>query len=120
MNVNRINAINDNLITVQKKSQIDYKSQFSKALDNLKNGKPADYDEEALKGQKTTTMTQILSDGSTLVTIYDEKGRVLSQNKTKAANPDPKAHVIGTEVETNDFGLDELSAEGNINLANLQ
>ena len=117
----KIDSVSNNeFIPIQQKPKIDYKSKFSKALENLKNGKPADYDEEEMKGQKTQTMTQIMSDGSVLVTVYDEQGHIISQNKTRSANPDQNAHVIGTEVETKDFGLDELTMEGNINLINLQ
>ena len=119
MKINEISS-NNEVMQIKTKSQIDdYKVNFSKALENLKKGKPADYDEESMQGQKTQTMTQIMSDGSVLVTVYDEQGHILSQSKTRAANPDKNAHVIGTEVE-NSFGLDELTMEGNINLINLQ
>ena len=111
---------NNNFYQIQKKPQIDYKSIFSKALENMKNGKPADYDEEATKDQNIKIMTQIMSDGSTLVTIYDENGHIISQNRTSAAKSDPNAKIIGTEVEVNDFGLEELAAEGNINSFSLQ
>ena len=122
MNNIKINSdvSNNNFYQIQKKSQIDYKSSFSKALENMKNGKPADYDEEATKDQNIKIMTQIMSDGSTLVTIYDENGHIISQNRTSAAKSDPNAKIIGTEVEVNDFGLEELAAEGNINSFSLQ
>ena len=111
---------NNNFYQIQKKSQIDYKSSFSKALENMKNGKPADYDEEAMKDQNIKIMTQIMSDGSTLVTIYDENGHIISQNRTSTAKSDSNAKIIGTEVEVNNFGLEELAAEGNINSVSLQ
>lgn len=82
--------------------------EFSKILDNLKSGKPANYD--AIKGQKTQTLTQILSDGSTLVTVYDESGRVISQNKTAAIHSEPNAKILSTNVENN-FGLKEFNFE---------
>lgn len=111
---------NNNFYQIQKKSQIDYKSSFSKALENMKNGKPADYDEEEMKDQNIKIMTQIMSDGSTLVTIYDENGHIISQNRTSTAKSDSNAKIIGTEVEVNNFGLEELAAEGNINSVSLQ
>lgn len=92
-----------------------YAEEFSKVLDNLKKGKPVDYDEEAMRGQKTQTMTQILSDGSTLVTVFDESGRVLSQSKTMSINSDPNAQIVSTQVENN-FGLGELAAQSFINV----
>ena len=122
MNDIKINSdvSNNNFYQIQNKSQVDYKSSFSKALENLKNGKPADYDEEAMKDQNVRIMTQIMSDGSTLITIYDENGHIISQNRTSTAKADPNAKIISTEVEFNDFGLEELTAEGNINSVNLQ
>ena len=115
MQVNAVKNWSNNSITT-KKSSNEVGAEFSRVLDNLKHGRPADYDEEKMRGQKTQTMTQILSDGSTLVTVYDENGKMISQSKTKAANPDPNAHVIGTRLENN-FGLEELAANGNINVA---
>lgn len=117
MQVNAIKFWSDNS-TSDKKSSNEVGAEFSRVLDNLKHGRPADYDEEKMRGQKTQTMTQILSDGSTLVKVFDENGKIISQSKTKAANPDPNAHVIGTRLENN-FGLDELAASGNFNLINL-
>ena len=122
MNNIKINSdvSNNNFYQIQKKPQIDYKSSFSKALENMKNGKPADYDEEVTKDQNIKIMTQIMSDGSTLVTIYDENGHIISQNRTSTAKSVPNAKIIGTEVEVNDFGLEELAAKGNINSVSLQ
>lgn len=118
MNVSPISKWSNSFVA-QANSQADYSKSFSKALDNFKHGRPVDYDEDKMKGQKTQTMTQVLSDGSTLMTVFDEKGRVISQRKTAAVIHDPNLHVIGTHVESN-FDLGELEMQGNINLASIQ
>ena len=115
MQVNAVTNWSNNSISAKKISN-EINAEFSRVLDNLKHGRPADYDEEKMRGQNTQTMTQILSDGSTLVTVFDENGKIISQSKTKAANPDPNAHVIGTRLENN-FGLEELAANENFNVA---
>lgn len=99
MTVNAISQSNGARPT-QKPTRFGAKDQFSKVLDNLKKNRPADYDESAMRDQNAQTMIQILSDGSTLVTVYDEQGKVISQQKTRAAQSDPEAHIIGTQVET--------------------
>ena len=107
MEINSVNGWSKNF-SAYENSQADYSKTFSKVLDNVKHGKPADYDEETIKNQKTQTMTQILSDGSTLVTVFDENGKIISQRKTAAARADSDAQIISSKVETN-FGLEELS-----------
>ncbi len=107
MKINPVNGWNKNFAAYEN-SQGDYSKTFSKVLDNLKNGRAADYDAETMASQKTQTLTQILSDGSTLITVYDEGGRVISQHKTAAVNPDSNAQIVDTKTENN-FGLSELS-----------
>ncbi|MBQ7703852.1 MAG: hypothetical protein IJT73_00245 [Selenomonadaceae bacterium] len=107
MKINPVNGWSQNFAAYEN-SQGNYSKTFSKVLDNVKHGRPADYDEETMQTQKTQTVTQILSDGSTLITVYDEGGRVLSQTKTSAVNPDSNAQIVDTKTE-NIFGLNELS-----------
>ena len=107
MKINSINGWSQNYIA-QKNSQGSYAETFSKVLDNLKNGRPANYDQEAMSSQKTQTMTQILSDGSTLITVFDENGKIISQSKTAAVIQQENPHLIGNRVEGN-FGLGELT-----------
>ena len=107
MKINPVNGWSQNFAAYEN-SQADYSKRFSKVLDNVKNGRPANYDEETLKTQKTQTVTQILSDGSTLITVYDESGRVISQNKTAAVRADSNAQIVDTNTENN-FGLGELT-----------
>lgn len=115
MKINPVNGWSQNFSTYEN-SQADYSKIFAKVLDNVKNGRPAHYDEETMASQKTQTVTQILSDGSTLITVYDEGGRVISQHKTAAVHADSNAQIVDTKTENN-FGLNELS---NFNLVNLQ
>ena len=107
MKINLVTGWSQNF-TAYENSQADYSKTFSKILDNLKHGRSADYDAETMASQKTQTVTQILSDGSTLITVYDEGGRVISQHKTAAVNPDSNAQIVDTKTENN-FGLGELS-----------
>ena len=115
MKINPVNGWSENFSTYEN-SQSDYSKTFAKVLDNVKNGRPANYDEETMASQKTQTVTQILSDGSTLITVYDEGGRVISQHKTATANSDSNAQILDTKTENN-FDLGELS---NFNSVNLQ
>lgn len=94
-------------------SRIDAKSRFAETLENLKKFRPADYDEDSMRDEDIQTMIQILSDGSTLVTIFDSEGRVISQNKTRAVQSDSEPRIIGTQVESR-FGLEELAAQSTI------
>ena len=106
----KINPINDRSknFSAYENSQADYSKTFSKVLDNVKHGRPANYDAENIQAQKVQTMTQVLSDGSTLVTVYDERGKVISQHKTAAIRADSDAQILSSKVE-NKFGLGELS-----------
>ncbi len=107
MKINPVSGWSQNF-TAYENSQADYSKTFSKVLDNLKHGRSADYDAETMASQKTQTVTQILSDGSTLITVYDEGGRVISQHKTAAFRADSNAQIVDTKTENN-FGLSELS-----------
>ena len=84
-------------------------SEFSKMLDNMRKGKPADYDEEAASGKNTTTITRVLSDGSVLVTVMQDD-QIISQSKTRAANPQENPWVVGTTI-TKSLG-DEVPEAG--------
>jgi len=71
---------------------------FSALLKNMRAGKPAGSGEE--KDTQTTTVTQVLSDGSVLVTVY-EGNRIISETKTRSANPEQTPAVLSTRTETN-------------------
>lgn len=70
---------------------------FSALLKNMRAGKPAGSGEE--KDTQTTTVTQLLSDGSVLVTVY-EGNRIVSETKTRSANPEQTPAVLSTRTET--------------------
>lgn len=70
---------------------------FSALLKNMRAGKPARSGEE--KDTQTTTVTQVLSDGSVLVTVY-EGNRIISETKTRSANPEQTPAVLSTRTET--------------------
>ena len=70
---------------------------FSALLKNMRAGKPAGSGEE--KDTQTTTVTQVLSDGSVLVTVY-EGDRIVSETKTRSANPEQTPAVLSTRTET--------------------
>ena len=71
---------------------------FSALLKNMRAGKPAGSGEE--KDTQTTTVTQVLSDGSVLVTVY-EGNRIVSETKTRSAHPEQTPAVLSTRTETN-------------------
>ena len=66
-------------------------------VENMRAGKPAGSGEE--KDTQTTTVTQVLSDGSVLVTVY-EGNRIVSETKTRSANPEQTPAVLSTRTET--------------------
>lgn len=76
------------------------KTDFSAMLSELKSGGGAgkkssgssDSDEE------TATVTQVMSDGSVLVTVY-QGDEIISQTKTRAANAQENPHVLSTTFE---------------------
>lgn len=70
---------------------------FSALLKNMRAGKPAGSGEE--KDTQTTTVTQVLSDGSVLVTVY-EGNRIISETKMRSANPEQTPAVLSTRTET--------------------
>ena len=70
---------------------------FSALLKNMRAGKPAGSGEE--KDTQTTTVTQVLSDGSVLVTVY-EGNRIVSETKTRSVNPEQTPAVLSTRTET--------------------
>lgn len=70
---------------------------FSALLANMRAGKPARSGEE--KDAQTTTVTQVLSDGSVIITVY-EGNHILSETKTRSANPEQTPAVLSTRTET--------------------
>ena len=70
---------------------------FSALLANMRAGKPARSGEE--KDAQTTTVTQVLSDGSVVITVY-EGSRIVSETKSRSADPEQTPAVLSTRTET--------------------
>lgn len=70
---------------------------FSRILQNMREYKPANYDDTIKVDDKTTVTTQVLSDGSTLTTVRKE-GQIISQSKTPATSPEKNPTVVSTET----------------------
>lgn len=73
------------------------KDTFAKMLRQLETGGGISDTGES-NGEDTTTVTQIMSDGSVLVTVY-AGNRIVSQSKTHAANPQENPAIVSTRVE---------------------
>jgi len=98
------NDLNNSNILLQqtqdkKKSNkgVPVSDEFSKILQNMREYKPANYDDAIQVDDKTTVTTQVLSDGSTLTTVRKE-GKIISQSKTPATHPEKNPTVISTET----------------------
>ena len=76
---------------------IPVSDDFSRILQNMREYKPANYDDTIKVDDKTTVTTQVLSDGSTLTTVRKE-GKIISQSKTPATHPEKNPTVISTET----------------------
>ena len=77
----------------------DFKGEFSEILAKMKEGKsPMGGTDNDDSSEKTVTMTQVLSDGSILVTVY-KGNEMVSQTKTRAANAEEKATIISSKTE---------------------
>lgn len=74
------------------------KTMFSHMLRQLETGGGIRDTGEGDNGEETTTVTQVMSDGSVLVTIY-AGDRIVSQSKTHAAHPEENPTILSTQVE---------------------
>ena len=73
------------------------KGQFSTMLRQLETGGGiTDIGEN--NGEDTTTVIQVMSDGSVLITVY-EGDKLISQTKTHAAHPEETPTILSTQVE---------------------
>ena len=86
------------------------KGQFSTMLRQLETGGGITDTGES-NGEDTTTVIQVMSDGSVLITVY-AGDRLVSQTKTHAANPDKIPTILSTQVEksTPDKAQEQLTA----------
>ncbi|WP_255449231.1 hypothetical protein [Selenomonas caprae] len=82
------------------------KTTFSHMLRQLETGGGI-RDTDDNSGEDTTVVTQVMSDGSVLTTVY-EGNRIVSQNKTHAAHPEENPTILSTQVEkSGKIGTDE-------------
>ena len=73
------------------------KGQFSTMLRQLETGGGISDTGES-SGEDTTTVIQVMSDGSVLITVY-EGDKLVSQTKTHAAHPEENPTILSTQVE---------------------
>lgn len=74
------------------------KPVFAKMLRQLETGGGVREDGAGDSGEETTTITQVMSDGSVLITVY-EGDRIVSQSKTHAAHPEDNPTILSTQVD---------------------
>ncbi len=86
------------------------KGQFSTMLRQLETGGGIT-DTGENNGEDTTTVIQVMSDGSVLITVY-EGDKLVSQTKTHAAHPEETPTILSTQVEKSapDKAEEQLSA----------
>ena len=86
------------------------KGQFSTMLRQLETGGGIT-DTGENNGEDTTTVIQVMSDGSVLITVY-EGDKLISQTKTHAAHPEETPTILSTQVEksVSDKAGEELTA----------
>ena len=71
-------------------------SNFSVLLDKMKKGQsPSLNSDDGGDPEKTVTVTRILSDGSTLITVMRE-GKIVSQTKTHAVRQEDSPKLLDT------------------------
>lgn len=84
-------------MTKKSNQSISTGDEFSKILQNMREYKPANFDDTIQVDDKTTVTTQVLSDGSTLTTVRKD-GKIISQSKTPATHPENNPTVISTRT----------------------
>ena len=83
------------------------KPVFAKMLSQLETGGGVREYGAGDSGEETTTITQVMSDGSVLITVY-EGDRIVSQSKTHAAHPEDNPTILSTQVDkSGKIGTDE-------------
>ena len=96
--------------TVSRDKTTAAKGQFSTMLRQLETGGGIT-DTGENSGEDTTTVIQVMSDGSVLITVY-EGDKLVSQTKTHAAHPEEPPTILSTQVEKSapDKAEEQLSA----------
>ena len=96
--------------TVSRDKTTAAKGQFCTMLRQLETGGGITDTGES-SGEDTTTVIQVMSDGSVLITVY-EGDKLVSQTKTHAAHPEENPTILSTQVEKSapDKAEEQLSA----------
>ena len=76
----------------------DTKVSFSAILKQLKTGAGPGSGASKDSSEETVTITQVMSDGSVLITVY-QGDKIISQTKTKSASPEENPTIMSTNVE---------------------
>ena len=128
MNINKITTFGSANATANKEQQkSDTVSKFEEVLEQLKKGAPPNKPSQDTSDESdTTTVTRILSDGSTLTIVYQGK-EIISETRTHALNKEEEPTIIATRTVTDKAvkSIDDAdnlasSMSGSINLASLE
>ena len=76
----------------------DTKVSFSAILKQLKTGAGPGSGASKDSSEQNVTITQVMSDGSVLITVY-QGDKIISQTKTKSASPEDNLTIMSTNVE---------------------
>ena len=93
----------------EKETQGAAKDMFSAILQQMQTG-GASAGSSGGESEKTTTVTQVMADGSVLVTVYEGE-KIVSQTKMRAANPEENPTIQSTQS-----GQSAVSAAGTAEL----
>lgn len=83
--------------TKEKEKTFGAKEKFSTMLRQMETGGPVT-DTGEKPGENTATVTRVMSDGSVLITVYEED-KVVAQTKTRSPHPEENPTIISTRVE---------------------
>ena len=86
------------------------KSTFANMLRQLETGGGIRDTGEGDNGEEITTVTQVMSDGSVLITVY-AGDRIVSQTKTHAAHPEENPTILSTQFEKSGSSTNSMEAE---------
>ena len=87
--------------TTAAKNDTSASDEFSALLEQMKTGAPAGAgggSDSSDSNTQTRTVTEVLSDGSVLITVW-EGNKIVSQTKTHAANPQENPTVLSTRTD---------------------
>ena len=82
----------------QAKNDTSTDDEFSNLLEQIKTGAPAGGSGGSSDDTKTRTVTEVLSDGSVLITVW-EGNKSVSQTKSDASNAQENPSVVSVRTE---------------------